>query len=349
MVYLLPAFNISFFLRITVVSEQTPTFTGYWAARTGAALRDEGDHARLWLGGEDRVAFLQRISTNDVRLLPGQGTVTVLLSPTARIQAVLTVLAMPTGLLLLAGPGQGPAIFNTLRTQIFFNDKVALEGRGGALAQFNLLGPQAAGLLAQVAGPVDDLPLFGWRTLPIAGVDVTVQRHEGLGSEGFTLLIPSPAALAVKTALLRAGAASLDEDAYHILRVEAGVPAPGFELTEQVNPLEAGLRRFCDDHKGCYTGQEIIARQITYDKVTTHLVGLLLDGMVSAEAKVVAEGKQVGWVSSAVHSIALDRPIALAFVRRPHHEPNTPLGVQFGERALAANVVPLPFAEQPRI
>jgi folate-binding protein YgfZ len=324
------------------------TLAGYRAARTGAALRDEGDHARLWLGGEDRIAFLQRISTNDVRLVPGQGTVTVLTSPTARIQAALTVLAMPTGLLLLAGPGQGPAIFNTLRTQIFFNDKVALEGRGGALAQFNLLGPEAAGLLAQLASPVDDLPLFGWRTLAIAGVDVTVQRHEGLGSDGFTLLAPSPAALAVKTALLRAGAVPLDEDAYHILRVEAGVPAAGAELTEQVNPLEAGLRRFCDDHKGCYTGQEIIARQITYDKVTTHLVGLLLDEMAAPEAKVMAESKQAGWVSSAVHSIALGRPIALAFVRRPHHEPGTQLAVQSGDQSITATVHALPFAVEPK-
>lgn len=328
-----------------MVAQQTANASGYDAGRTGAALHDEGDCARLWLGGEDRIAFLQRISTNDVRLVPGQGTVTVLTSPTARILAVLTVLAMPTGLLLLAGPGQGPAIFNTLRTQIFFNDKVTLEGRGGALAQFSLLGPQAASLLAEIAGAVDDLPLFGWRTLSIAGVDVTVQRQEGLGRDGFTLLAPSPAALAVKHALLRAGAVALDDNAYHVLRVEAGVPAPGAELTEQVNPLEAGLRRFCDDHKGCYTGQEIIARQVTYDKVTTHLVGLLLNELVAPEAKIMADGKQAGWVSSAAHSIALDRPIALAFVRRPHHEPGTLLAVQSGEQAIATTVAPLPFSE----
>jgi folate-binding protein YgfZ len=155
--------------------------------------------------------------------------------------------------------------------------------------------------------------------------------------------------LAVRTLLLRAGAVPLDEDAYHVLRVEAGVPAPGIELTEQVNPLEAGLRRFCNDHKGCYTGQEIIARQVTYDKVTTHLVGLLLEEMATPEAKVMAEGRQAGWVSSAVHSIALDRPIALAFVRRPHHDPGTQVTVQSGEHALAASVVSLPFPERPRI
>ncbi len=77
------------------------------------------------------------------------------------------------------------------------------------------------------------------------------------------------------------------------------------------------MRRFCDDHKGCYTGQEIIARQITYDKVTTHLVGLLLEKMATPEAKVMAEGRQAGWVSSAVHSIALDRPIARCIAAIP--------------------------------
>jgi len=191
---------------------------------------------------------------------------------------------------------------------------------------------------------VTDLPLFGWRTLPLAGADVTVQRHEGLGSAGYTLLAPAPAALAVKSALLQGGAVALHDDAYHTLRVEAGVPASGCELTEQVNPLEAGLRRFCDDHKGCYTGQEIIARQITYDKVTTHLVGLLLDELAAPQAKLMAEARPAGWISSAVHSIALDRPIALGFVRRPQHETGTRLAVQAGDRAVAATVAALPFA-----
>ena len=73
-------------------------------------------------------------------------------------------------------------------------------------------------------------------------------------------------------------------------RVEAGLPAPGAELTEDVTPLEAGLRRFCDDHKGCYTGQEIVARQITYDKVANHLVGLLPAAPVTAKAHVQPDG-----------------------------------------------------------
>lgn len=324
------------------------TLAGYRAAREGAVILDQGGHARLWLGGEDRIAFLQRLSTNEMRLRPGQGTVTILTSPTARILAVLTVQVYPTGLLLLAGPGQGPAIFNTLRSQIFFSDRVTLEGRGGVLAQFAIFGPQAGDVLAQAgAGETGDLPLFGWRTVALAGADVTAQRIEGIGNQGFLLLAPSPAAQAVRATILRAGAAPLSEDAYHILRIEAGLPAPGTELTEDVTPLEAGLRRFCDDHKGCYTGQEIIARQITYDKVAHHLVGLLLATPVVAKAQIQADAsgaaQGIGWVSSATHSVALDRPIAMAFVRRAFSDPGTQVVIKSNDGPVAAEVVALPF------
>ncbi|MER2599598.1 MAG: glycine cleavage T C-terminal barrel domain-containing protein [Caldilineales bacterium] len=313
---------------------------GYEAVQHGAALRDEGHFARLWLGGADRSAFLQRISSNDIRLQPGQGAVTVLTSPTARIQAVLTVLAMADSLLLLGGPNQGPALFNTLRTQIFFKDQVELAGRGGALAQFSLIGPAAARLLSEVAAAVDDLALWSWRSVPLAATEVIVQRHEGLGAGGFTLLLPAEAGERVRTALLHAGAVAVDEAAYHIARIEAGVPAPGSELSEQVTPLEAGLGRFCSASKGCYTGQEIIARQLTYDKVATHLVGLLLDAPAPAETRLLVEGKPVGWLSSVAHSIVLDRAIALGFVRRPHHQLGSRLALDNGS---SAQVSALPF------
>lgn len=320
---------------------------GYEAGRTGAALYDESSRARLWLEGDDCIAFLQRLTTNDVQLPPGQGTVTILTSPTARILAVFTVQIHPGGVLLLAGPGQGPLVYNTLRTQIFFNDKVSVEGRGGALAQFGLYGPRAGAVLVSAgAGNIDDLPLFAWRQVIVAGVECTAQRIEGLGSAGFTLLTPSSAGQVVRHALLQAGAAPLSEEAFHVLRVEGGVPMPGVELTEDVNPLEAGLRRFCNDHKGCYTGQEVIARQITYDKVTTHLAGLLPDRPVAPQDRIEVDGRQVGWVTSAVTSVALGRPIALAFLRRPFHAPSTAVTVVSRNGPIAARVTDLPFGRQ---
>ncbi|MEZ4771316.1 MAG: glycine cleavage T C-terminal barrel domain-containing protein [Caldilineales bacterium] len=288
---------------------------------------------------------MQRLSTNEMRLPPGSGTVTILTSPTARIVALLTVQVHRDGLLLITGADQGPTVFMTLRSQIFFSDKVELAGRGAALAQFGVYGPAAGATLARAgAGDLDDLALFSWREVMLADQPCTVQRIEGVGSDGLTVLAPAPVAAAVRSALLDAGAVLLGEDAFTVLRVEAGVPAAGIDLTEQVNPLEAGLRRFCNDFKGCYTGQEIIARQITYDKVTTRLVGLRLSALAVPGAQVLVDGRQVGWISSAVQSVALDQPVALAFVRRPHDQPGTEVTVQSAGAALMAEVAALPFA-----
>jgi folate-binding protein YgfZ len=317
---------------------------GYRAGREGTALRDETSHGRLWLAGEHRFDFLQRLTTNDVRLQPSQGTVTILTSPTARIVVLFTVLAKENGLLLLAGPAEGPKAYNSLRSQIFFGDLVTVEGKGQAMCQFGLYGPQTSHTLAAAgAGDLDTLPLFAWQEVAIAGQQVTVQRNEGLGAPGFTLLSRATQQSILFSALVEAGATPLSEKAFHVLRVEAGVPAPNAELTDQVNPLEVGLRRFCNDHKGCYTGQEIIARQITYDKATTHLVGLLLENSTTPGATVTLGGRRIGSVSSAVHSIALGRPIALALVRQPHDKPGTTVYVASDAEASVAEVARLPF------
>ena len=89
-------------LQATIATEDR-FLAGYAAGRNGAALRDESSHGRIWLAGEDRIAFMQRLSTNEMRLSPGQGTVTILTSPTARIIAVLTVQIHRDGLLLITG------------------------------------------------------------------------------------------------------------------------------------------------------------------------------------------------------------------------------------------------------
>lgn len=325
---------------------------GYGAARQAVALHDQQNCARLRLGGRDRIDFLQRMTTNDLRLPPGRGTVTILTSPTARILAVLTVLVREEELLLLGGPDEGPRVYNALRSQVFFGDDVAVEGHGEALVQVGLYGPSASLVLDNVGCTgASSLALFSWAQFELDKTSVMVQRNEGLGSDGFTLLAPASAnrdftAQALQDALIDAGAIPLPEEAFHVLRVEAGIPSPGLELTDQVNPLEAGLRRFCDEHKGCYTGQEIIARQITYDKVIRHLVGLLPAQNIQAGSEVYDGGRKVGLVTSVAESVALHRPIALAFVRRPHHDPGTAVEIHSQGQITAATVAELPFTAQ---
>jgi tRNA-modifying protein YgfZ len=129
------------------------------------------------------------------------------------------------------------------------------------------------------------------------------------------------------------------EEAYQARRIELGRPLPGFELVGEYNPLEAGLGWACADDKGCYTGQEIIARQVTYDKVTRSLVGLDSDEVLVAGSPLSAGGREVGVVTSSAYSPLLQQPIALAIVKRPHDI----VGAELQVGARGARVVSLPF------
>ena len=130
------------------------------------------------------------------------------------------------------------------------------------------------------------------------------------------------------------------DEAYQVRRIELGRPEPGAELTGEYSPLEAGLAWACAENKGCYTGQEIIARQITYDKVTRVLVGLVGDAPLSPGASLSADGRDVGTITSTAYSPLLGAPIALAIVKRPHDVP----GSELQSEGKSVRVTALPFS-----
>ncbi len=129
----------------------------------------------------------------------------------------------------------------------------------------------------------------------------------------------------------------LSPDSRHILRVEAGLPAAGAELSEEYTPLEAGMEHAVSGDKGCYPGQEVLARQVTYDKVTQRLVGLKLSEPVTPGKRLLAEGKPAGVVTSAAVSPRFGA-IALGVVKRPHHEVGTRLEVETEWSAVVAGL-----------
>ena len=143
------------------------------------------------------------------------------------------------------------------------------------------------------------------------------------------------------------GVSRISRDGYRIIQVEQGLPSAEHELTEDFTPLEIGLLGAISDRKGCYTGQEVIARQLTYDKVTRRLVGLRLEGMLSRGTKLYAEGKPAGEITSIVESPRFGH-IALAVVKRPHHDEGSTLEIyESGKNGAlihkSAAVVSLPF------
>jgi len=313
---------------------------GYQAAVSGSAYYVWENPGFLRISGADRQAFLQRQTTNDLQMLKPAGClVTVLTNPAARILDILTVLDESESLLGVTLPGRGETTHHYLQTRIFFNDKVTTIDVSHEMALIDLLGPGIADLLARLG--IDRAPEENEVTSKeINGSAVQVIRQRGLG---YRLACQTRYVAALRAALDQSGAIYLPYDTLDILRIEAGIPAGGQELTDEYTPLEAGLGWAISESKGCYTGQEVIARQITYDKVTRHLAGLRLEQPAQPGEILYSpeEDRQVGTITSTGVSPRLG-PLALAILRRPFDEPGRPVALG-GNNGPVATVVSLPF------
>jgi folate-binding protein YgfZ len=316
---------------------------GYQAALAGAVYRLVPTPGTLRIQGEDRLAFFQRQTTNDVsQLTPELTQVTVLTSPAARILDVLRLLLDGDSLDAVTLPGHGAATAQYLKSRIFFMDKVRLFDLSEEIAQIDLEGPAAA----------ECLPSLGLERIPnpdelitanIDGIPLRVINQPGLAGRGYCLLILNAVRDLITAALIQKGAKLLPESTYHVLRLEAGLPSPGAELIEDYTPLEVGLNWTVAENKGCYTGQEVIARQITYDKVTQRLAGLRVDAPASPGARVWAEGKPAGVITSAAQSPRFGQ-IALGVLKRPYHQPGTRVQVGDSEgKSFPGIISNLPF------
>ncbi|MEZ4657518.1 MAG: glycine cleavage T C-terminal barrel domain-containing protein [Caldilineaceae bacterium] len=316
---------------------QTATMDAQYVALTkGAAFQLRPTGGVLRMTDADRVDFLQRMTTNNiVALTPGTAALTILTSPVARSLFAFTVVCELDALLLLPALGETEALLKHLRGQIFFMDKVKIEDVSAQYARLRLMGPEARATLMDLgyeASPADG-------AVESANGVILVHQSE-YDLPGYEILVPVEARAEFLSTLMEHGALRLDDLlAYTARRIELGRPLPAAEIGDEFNPLESGMGWVCADNKGCYTGQEIIARQITYDKVTKTLVGLRSAQPLAADADITVEGRSVGTVTSAAHSPALDAPVALAIIKRPHNEPGS--AVKVG--GVKAEVVGLPF------
>jgi aminomethyltransferase len=303
---------------------------------------DASPHGRLRLTERDRADLLHRLSTNDIsRLSSGEGTRTVLTNHNARIVDLLTVYVLPEHLLVITSPMQRLSVLSTLRKNIFFNDRVAVEDLTDETVQYHIYGPRSAALMREVVGlDVADWPLHHVQGVTIAGAQAWLARTLPLGGAGFMLLGHAEDRAVIEQAL--EPAAPLSQAVYDILRVEHGYPAPGHELSLEYIPLETRLLDAVSFNKGCYVGQEIIARMESRNRLAKQLMGLRLSRLVEAGGKLQREGKEMGDLTSVVASPRFG-PIGLAYVRTASAEPGTIVQVAQG---VDAEVVDLPFRDE---
>ena len=317
--------------------------TPYHAAKCGAVVADVSDRGLLRMAGEDALDLLHRLSTQDLLTLqPGEGTATVLTTSKGRILDVLVVQRRADSLRLHVSPGNQPRVLEWLDTYTILEDSEASDATGEH-GQLLVFGPAAGEVVGGAASDpaLVGLDLYHHREMPLGGAEVTITKAEAPAGGGFHVAASLAELAAARQALIDAGAVPVDDATFEVLRIEAGLPAFGSELDERWNPHEAGLERHISYTKGCYIGQEVIARLDAYDKVQRELRGLRAvgGGVPSAGSKLLAEGKDAGAVTSGIDSPDFG-PIALAYVRRAHADPGARLVTDEG---VEVEVAALPF------
>ena len=321
----------------------------YRALTEGVALLDRSHVGRLSLSGEDALDLLNRLSTNKLPdLAPGGGMPTVLTSNKGRIIDLLVVLMEDDRLLVQTAPETRQRVAEWVDLYTIMED-VSVRDLTEETVMPSLAGPKAAGVLGEIAGvDASGLAPYDSRRVDIDGVETLVVRSDFAGVPGFDLLVASDEGARLWELLLARGAEAgltpAGTDALEPVRIERGVPAYTRELGEEFNPLEANLLDFISFDKGCYIGQEVVARLDTYKKVQKRLVGLTwnADAIPADHAKLLLDGKQVGMVTSAARSPRLGN-IALAYVRVAHAEPGSALSLELDGEEVAARVAELPF------
>ena len=302
----------------------------YHAALDGAILLDRSHEGRIVLEGDSRLDLVNRMSTNELLgMTPFEGRPTVFTNANARIQFRAVCYNLPEGLLMISEPGQGGALGDYLRRNIFFGDKVAVRDQSLTTSQFAIHGPKAERIIEQVGVELPSPADYFAYELNLGHAAATVARRRSIIGQHWIVICPAASATAIHRQILDLGqsielrpAGSL---AYNLLRIRGGSPA-GLELSSDYIPLEVGLWDEVSFEKGCYTGQEIIARMESRQRLAKVMVRLELEHPLTAPAIIYSDGKECGKLTSSVESP--DGEIfALAVLRTASARPGTRLEV----------------------
>ncbi|HRQ36462.1 MAG TPA: glycine cleavage system protein T [Chloroflexota bacterium] len=273
--------------------------TVYQAAHQDAVLVDRSSLDILKFTGQTRLDLLHRMSTNSVNgLRSGEGAATVLTTDIARIIDRLILYASSDTVYCLTGENNANNIARYLMRFVFFNDDFHIEDLSADTAVFALYGPQSRARLTAAGFPDEELPLHHWRECQINGRTAYLHHTDPLNGDGFFVMCQMTDRDALWDHLVNQGLAVADEAAFDFLRIEAGMPRYGRELTLDYIPLEADLWDDVSFSKGCYTGQEIIARMESRGKLAKRLSKLQPETPIQPGDDILQDGKKVGVYTS---------------------------------------------------
>jgi glycine cleavage system T protein len=326
----------------------------YRAVREAVGIADLSHRGKLRVTGEDRVKWLQSVISNDLlSLQPGQGRYSSFLSHKGKMLTYFRCYTQ-TDAVMLEDVGEiGDQTYSALRKFLLYGTKAKMENCRETWGLLLVSGPKASPVMKAAFGTdVEDLKPITFISAAIGGHTALVIRAEETGERDYEILIPSDGLVTAWERLMEAGKphgiTPIGSQAREALRMEAGIPMAGPDLNEEIVPPEANLQdKAFSLSKGCYPGQEVVARMDTYGSVRRHLVGLIVKGSVVPPrgAKLFSGNREVGWVSSATLSPELKAPIAFGFPLRDFSAAGTALSIEAGTARYEATVQPLPFRQ----
>ena len=292
------------------------TNTGYVGLRESAAWIDLSTRGKIRLTGEDRARLLHAMTTNQVEALtPGQGCYTFFLNAQGRILADANVLVQDDSILLDTEPETRERVFAHL-DQFIIADDVTLEDVTDAWATIAIEGPQAADALGKLGAPAP-LAEQSWE----AWNGRTVLRVATTGDKGWLVFVPVQDNQAFIESL--GDLPQADAAAARAVRIEHGKPRYSEDITDRFLLQETGQMRAVNFSKGCYLGQEIVERVRSRGQVHRHLLPVQIDTVEipTVGTKLTADGKELAEIVSAAFAPALNKVVAMAYVRTDAAKP----------------------------
>ncbi|MDA2938270.1 hypothetical protein MYX75_08420 [Acidobacteria bacterium AH-259-A15] len=327
------------------MSKSTPE--EYQAVRDAVGFLDLSDRGKIEVTGADRVTFLHSMISNDVQELPEwAGRYGTFLTARGKIVSDLFYYKFPNYLILDVKSDLLSKTIQTLEKYIVM-DEVYLKDISSDTEHFSLQGPRSLDLLRELFANSGPSTQYAVQETKWNKMILWLIRKDELAEPGFEVVVPREVASSVREAILEKGSGfglrQVGPEARNILRLEAGIPWYGADMDENRYPMEARLDEAISLTKGCYIGQEVVAKATHIGGVGNLLMGLKLKGnsVPAKDSRVLnADAKQIGAVTSAVSSPRFECPIAFAYLKRAFARSGEVYQVEVGEgESVPAEVV----------